>query len=226
MNVTELAEHFPHLWHVTFAGGWEGIERRGLLRAADVDPEEADVFRPEVKTVGAEDGSEVTLRDQVCSRADPTSSLDGITPAEWWNLINSRVYFFQTEDGADKLRVAYLSQGHAQEVLKIRTQAALQPVADDVEVTTVNAGVFPRTKGPSRGPSTFMPLADFPVADVKKIREVTVAGKASRSRSQRSSRLFVMTSMAAAHASIREVGRRRSQLGGDLSQELLTYVAG
>lgn len=109
MNATELAEHLPHLWHVTFAGGWEGIERRGLLRAADVDPEDADVFRTEVKTVGATDGSEVTLRDQVCSRADPTSSLDGNTPAEWWNLINSRVYLIavgrdQADDGLPRGR--------------------------------------------------------------------------------------------------------------------------
>ena len=35
MDVTELAEHFPNLWHVTFAGGWEGIQRQGLLRGGD-----------------------------------------------------------------------------------------------------------------------------------------------------------------------------------------------
>ena len=56
-------------------------------------------------------------------------------------------------------------------------KAALEAVAGQVEVTTVNAGTFPRTKGPSRGPATFIPLADYPVATVAKIQEVTVTAK-------------------------------------------------
>ena len=174
MDVTELAEHFPNLWHVTFAGGWEGIQRQGLLRAVDVAPETAEEFRAEVRRVDGSDGLTVTLRDQVSSRADPSPCLDGITPAQWWSLINGRVYFFRRKDDATKLLDVYLGQGHAQEVVRVRTKAALEAVAGGVEVTTVNAGTFPRTKGPSRGPATFVPLADYPVATVAKIQEVTV----------------------------------------------------
>ena len=50
----------------------------------------------------------------------------------------------------DKLVEAYLRQQLAQEVIKFRTRPMLELVADQVEVTTVNAGVFPRIKGPSR----------------------------------------------------------------------------
>jgi len=53
----------------------------------------------------------------------------------------------------------------------------LELVARYVEVTTVNAGVFPRTKGPSRGRKTFLSLADYPVADVAEIREITVSAR-------------------------------------------------
>lgn len=174
MDVTELAEHFPNLWHVTFAGGWEGIRRQGLLRAVDVAPEEAEAFRGEVRRVEGADGLAVTLRDQVSSRADPSPCLDGITPAQWWSLVNGRVYFFRRKDDATKLLDVYLSQGHAQEVVRVRTKAALEAVAGQVEVTTVNPGTFPRTKGPSRGPATFVPLADYPVAAAAKVQEVTV----------------------------------------------------
>ena len=177
MDLSELAEHFPNLWHVTFAGGWDGIQRQGLLRAVDVAPKEADAFRPEVQRVEGADGLAVTLRDQVLSRSDPAPYLDGITPAQWWSLINGRVYFFRKKEDATDLLDVYLGKGHAQEVVRVRTKAALEAVAGQVEVTTVNAGTFPRTKGPSRGPATFIPLADYPAAAVAKIQEVTVTVK-------------------------------------------------
>jgi hypothetical protein len=72
---------------------------------------------------------------------------------------------------------SYLSQQLTQEVIKLRTRPLLELVGYHVEVTTVNAGVFPRTRGPSRGRSTFLSLADYPVADVARTREITVTAR-------------------------------------------------
>lgn len=65
------------------------------------------------------------LRDQLRTRVDPAPCLDGVPPAEWWRLVNGRVYFFVREADAGKLVESYLRRGHSQEVLKLRTTAPL-----------------------------------------------------------------------------------------------------
>jgi Family of unknown function (DUF7002) len=177
VHVDQLAERFPNLWHVTFAGGWDGIQRHGFLRTIDVTPESCGKLRTAVTRVEAADGTQVVLRDQLLTRVDPTRSLDGITPSQWWQLVNSRVYFFCRQRDVNTLVESYLGRHLPQEVIKLRAKPVLDVVADQVEVTTVNVGVFPRTKGPSRGRNSFVPLADYPAADTAKIREITVAAR-------------------------------------------------
>lgn len=174
MNLDQLADRFPVLWPVTFDGGWKGIADHGLLRAIDVAELRCSEHRAEITPIEAPAGFRVVLRDQIRSRIDPTPYLDNLTPAEWWRVINSRVYFFCRQRDADVLVDAYLRRRHVQEVIKLRTSQVLRPVMDAVEVATVNAGVFPRTKGPSRGRSTFVSLSDFPAAQASKIKEITV----------------------------------------------------
>lgn len=173
MDLRQLATKFPKLWHVTFAGGWAGIHRNRLLRAVDVDPTHAASIRPEPQVVQWDHGGAIVLRDQVRSRTDPPASLDGVSPSQWWRLINGRVYFFPREADAERLVTAYLSKRRPQEVIKFRTTPALEDVATSVEVATVNAGVFPRHSGPSRGQATFVPLGQFPHTQVSAM-EITV----------------------------------------------------
>jgi hypothetical protein len=82
VDVGQLAQRFPNLWHVSFAGGWEGIQRHGLLRTIDVAPDGCEELRPRLVRVEAPDGTRITLRNQLRSRVDPTPYLDGITPSE------------------------------------------------------------------------------------------------------------------------------------------------
>jgi hypothetical protein len=177
MRVPEIARAFPYLWHVTFDGAWDNILRAGLLPAAVLHPARAGTFRSDITAAQQEDEWSAILRDQIKSRNDPSGSLDDMTTDEWWRLVNSRVYFFCRATDAEKLATVYLRRGHAQQVLKVRTLPALDPVADLTEVTTVNAGVFPRVAGPTRGRETFVPLSAFPTNDAKRIKEVTVRGR-------------------------------------------------
>jgi hypothetical protein len=177
VHVDQLTQRFPNLWHVTFAGGWEGIQRHGFLRTIDVASESSGKLRTEITRVETADGTQVMLRDQLRTRADPTRSLDDITPSEWWQLVNSRVYFFCRQRDVNTLVESYIGRRLPQEVIKLRAKPVLEVVADEIEVTTVNVGVFPRTRAPSRGRSSFVPLADYPVADAAKIREITVAAR-------------------------------------------------
>ena len=76
-------------------------------------------------------------------------------------------------EALDRMVEASLERGIAQEVITFETRRLLAPVADHVEITTINASVFPRATGPARGRSTFQPLADY-AALATKIKEVTI----------------------------------------------------
>lgn len=129
-------------------------------------------MRPEVVHLDAPSGP-ATLRNQVLSRKDPEPYLDGVTVAEWWQLVNGRSYFFVNPDDLQKLLDTCLEQGIGQEVITFNTRRLLADVADQVEVALVSAGTFPRTSGPARGPATFPRIDDF-TGDPAKIKEVTV----------------------------------------------------
>ena len=173
MDVAQLCSRFPKLWHVTFAGGWNGMQQQGLLRAVDVDPIGSQELRLDVKRIRTPAGT-VTLRNQIRSRIDPTPNLDGVTPSQWWRLINGRVYFFCRRAQAEVLTQSYLQQNFDQEVIEFDTQSLLEQLNAQVEITTVNAGVFPRAKGPTRGRATFIALSDHALIDASKIKEITV----------------------------------------------------
>ncbi len=177
MNFDDLVSRYPRLWHATFEGGWEGIRSSGLLSAADLlesvgRGDEAQAMRPEVVRFDAPVGP-VVLRNQTLSRKDPEPYLDGVTVAEWWQLVNGRSYLFVDQDDLQKMLDSYLAQGLAQEVIAFNTRRLLTDVADQVEVSLVSAGTFPRTAGPSRGPATF-PRIDAFTGDPAKIKEVTI----------------------------------------------------
>ncbi len=177
MELDALVARFPRLWHATFPGGWEGISRSGLRSSLDLLTEagradEATAVRPEAAELPTPDGT-VTLRPQTPNRKDPAPYLDAMSVEEWWTLLNSRSYFFGNRDDLDKMVGACLEQGIAQEVIGFETRRLLGPIADSVEVTTVNAGTFPRASGPVRGRGTFKPLAEFTGQSIK-IKDITV----------------------------------------------------
>ena len=173
MNIDGLVARFPRLWHATYPGGWDGISSSGLRTAADLLAEggradEAGALRSEAVTLDS-----ATLREQTCNRPDPSPYLDNMTVPEWWTLLNSRSYYFVDREAVDRLGEASLERGIAQEVITFETRRLLGPVADHIEVTTINASVFPRATGPARGRGTFQPLADY-AGLATKIKEVTV----------------------------------------------------
>lgn len=177
MDLDALVARFPRIWHVTFPGGWGGINRSGLRSSMDLlssagRADEAKAVRPELTKVSTDD-VEATLRNQVTNRKDPAPYLDGVSVEEWWELVNSRSFFFTTREDADKMVDNYLGQGHSQEIITFETRRLLAPVSDAVRVSTVSAGVFPRTAGPARGHGTFLPLAEYTGPSLK-IKEISV----------------------------------------------------
>jgi hypothetical protein len=182
VEFSDLARRYEYIWHVTYAGAWPSIREWGFWPAADVlqhdgHGDQVGIFRDVSLPVVLDDGPRVTVRDQVRARRDVSGNLEGVDEEGWWRLINARVYFFAREEDAKVLRDKYVNRGEPQEVIKLRTRA-LEDQAAAIDVTTANAGVFPRKVGRNRGRDTFVILSDFAAGDASRIREITVVGQA------------------------------------------------
>jgi len=186
MDAVELAERHPHLWHMAEVENWELIQDRGLLSTSAL----LDLF--EYKGTGREEieaayrASSVavehpklgkaTIRDQGPMHSDAVVArfLDDLTPAEWYRTLNSRVFFWLTEERLERLlgAGAYRSRPHM--VLKLDTAALLERHLEQVTLSPINSGaIFPggRTR---RGPQTFSRFEDYPWGQRKGNRELVV----------------------------------------------------
>lgn len=150
MELMKLAFKYPDLWHVTAAGGWTGVRDKGLVVPGELPYGMAE--------------------------RDFTKYLQDVSLEQWWDLVHARSYFFCREAEMESFVDGFVSNGQGQEVLKIKTALLLGPVLDRVELTMVSVGALPRVAKPSRGPAMFLPIAEFPAANLNKIQEVTILG--------------------------------------------------
>jgi hypothetical protein len=169
MTPERLSERYPELFHMAEDGSWPSIRRGGLLstsaildRLAVAESERARLERmrrPEkVRLVDPELGV-IVLRDQ---KPLPEAKLagcllDGLTTAEWYQLLNARVFFWPTEQRLTTLLQARAYRGEAKIVLVVDTAALLQRHGQRVELSAINSGTVMPIARP-RGLQTFLGL--------------------------------------------------------------------
>ncbi|MGQ0658597.1 MAG: DUF7002 family protein [Chromatiales bacterium] len=157
-----------HAYHLAEAANWPSIQRHGLLstsallnRAGLPDRECARLernHRPE--HTGLPGG--VYIRDQ---RPMPSEALArcliGITPAEWYALLNSKVFFWFDTDRLGRQRRA--CGARSQVVLTVDTERLLARHTDRAALTPFNTGNA-RRRPARRGAATLVPYATWRVS--------------------------------------------------------------
>ena len=110
MKEADLLEHFPRLWHMAEDGSFELIRKNGLLSTTallelyGVSGEEREKLerrhRPECVTITKKGLPDAIVRDQKPMREGPLSGCltDGLTPADWYQILNDRVFFWLSRD--------------------------------------------------------------------------------------------------------------------------------
>lgn len=177
MNQAELAELIadcPTLFHMAEPGSWAAIERHGLLSTSALldkaglagaarDAIEAQ-RRPEGVTV-ALPGHAATIRDQKpMDDAGLRRCLqDGLVPAEWYRLLNGRVFFWLTRSRLDRLRGARPYRRRPHDVLEVDTAALIAAYRDAITLSPINSGST-RPFPVERGRGTFRPIDEYPYA--------------------------------------------------------------
>jgi hypothetical protein len=152
-----------HVYHLAEEANWPSIERLGLLPAselivraglngADRDRLERSQ-RPDHSILP--DG--VAIRDQ---RPMPPASLRacliGMDPADWYALVNARVFFWLDPDRLNRQRAA--CKARPQVVLTVDADGLVRDYGHLAEVSPINSGNARRLPA-RRGAATFVPYA-------------------------------------------------------------------
>lgn len=173
------------------ADSWPSIRRHGLLSATEV-VRRGDLIgrhreilrsqhRPAKAVVHVTGIGTVVLRDQkpMSERRLRPALVDGMTPQQWYKLINSRVFFWVKEERLHRLLTAAEYVDFEHDVLTVDTASLLSVHAKRVRLCHMNSGntlPFPQP----RGRQTFKRIGDYPVTlsgkPVKEVVELTVEG--------------------------------------------------
>lgn len=185
MDAERLTALHPVLYHMADARNFESIERRGLLSTsalldglgvfgdARVNLEAA--HRPNTVALTGTDGT-VWVRDQhPLEPAVLVACLEGVSPEEWYRTLNSRVFFWPTQERLERMLKAYGRSEQA--VFEVDTAGLLERYAFRIELSHINSGYAgSRYPAARRGSHTFVPLEDYAYSAKNKIAEVTVRG--------------------------------------------------
>lgn len=180
MNVDELIETYPRLYHMAEAGSWSGIRRHGLfstsalldLFAVNGDERVAleSTRRAQSVTLTHPVHGTAVIRDQMpLSERALERCLIGMTPVEWYRELNRRVFFWVSDE-----RVTELLQGRAyrdreHDVLTVNTASLVMRHADKITLAPINTGSTIYAPQP-RGVGTFLPIADYPFDEWRRRR--------------------------------------------------------
>ena len=174
MTPEDFAGHYPRLYHMTGAGGWEGIARDGLLpvaalldaHGADDAQREAVQFSRRAEQVTLAPG--VVVRDnKVLNEKALTKALTGgLTPRDWYAILNARAFLWANPKRLDKLLGGRAYRDSAHDVLTFDALSLVRAYADVIEGTPMNTGAAFMRAVP-RGRESFVPLADIPWDDWK-----------------------------------------------------------
>ncbi len=175
MGVTskELADLYPRLYHMAEAGTWDSIRKHGLLSTSslltlfEVDDRTRNEIeaqrRPEsVPLTHARHGRAVVRDQKPLIHSKLLQSLRGCTPEEWYRLLNSRVFFWLTEDRLKTLICAREYAGKEHTILTVDTLALVNAYQQQITLAPMNTGNTQPFAHP-RGPDTFISASSGPL---------------------------------------------------------------
>jgi hypothetical protein len=185
ITIDQLTTYYPRLYHMAEKGIWPSIERHGLLSTTallDLFEINGDLrrrieteHRPQSVTITHPKHGNATIRDQKPMREGPLREcLQGMTPRQWYSMLNGRVFFWVTEDRVQTLLNAKAYRDHIHTVVTVETRSLLKKYASVIALSPINSGSTIYNPRP-RGPETFRSLADYPFEERRKLRGVANA---------------------------------------------------
>jgi hypothetical protein len=170
MEPYELWEAYPKLYHMAESGSWPSIQAHGLLSTSAL----LDLYmisgaerraleserRPESVTISHHEFGTAVIRDQKpINEKSLRKCLTDMSPREWSELLNHKVFFWLTEERLNRLLSAraYRAKSHA--VLTVETRKLVERHERQITLSRINSGSVIYGVG-QRGRETFKTIGD------------------------------------------------------------------
>jgi hypothetical protein len=181
MQESLLVEKHGTLFHMAEPGTWESIKANGLLstralldRLGIEGPERQAILsqhRPHSVQVRG-----FLIRDQRPMAPGKLAEClrgSGVSPRQWLELLNGKVFFWTCPKRLAKFRAAYSFR--RQLIIEVPTSDLLVHHADRVTLCHINSGAT-RMPDHKRSFESFQTIEDFPYSSKWKPAELTVEG--------------------------------------------------
>lgn len=171
MDIGQIASRYPVLYHMAEDGSWESIRRLGLLSTSALlnrfEVEGGERFalesrwRPNIAPIEHCEHGVAFIRDQRPMPEDVLlRCLYGMTPRDWYEMLNRKVFFWVGTDRLERFLNAY-SDG-PRIVLTVDTTSLLNCYAEQITLSSINSGAPFRGNPSPRGVGTFKRVDEFP----------------------------------------------------------------
>jgi hypothetical protein len=181
-ELEELLEDCPVLYHMAERGSWPSIQQHGLLSTSALLDLYEIAGQTRIQIEATRRGASVQIdhvqhgsavvRDQLPmdDKGLVRCLQDGLTPSDWYRLLNARVFFWLTAERLGRLLRADAYADSAHDVLELHTRSLVEAYRDSITLSPINSGCtkpFPH----ERGLATFKSIGDYPYADWRKKRK-------------------------------------------------------
>lgn len=171
MDTDALVARYPRIYHMAEKDNWDSICKHGLLSTSallDLFEYEGKArakieseYRPKTLRITHGEHGEASIRDQypMSDRACLLRSLVGITPQEWFELLNGKTFFWADTTGLNRMLGAMLYRQRSHLVFTVDTGKLIARHADDVTLSSFNSGsLYGRNAEQPRSRDTFKPV--------------------------------------------------------------------
>lgn len=185
MDVHELVDRYPRLFHMAEVGTWPAIAANGLLSTTALldlfeitEPTRVTIEsqrRPAPVRIHHPTHGTAVIRDNLPLIDKRLAGiLDGCTLPEFYRLLNRRVFLWANEQHLHRLLAARAYRDRSHTVITVDTQNLVDRHGDAITLSRINSGATLFGSPPRRGPATFERIADFAprTADGRRSRNV------------------------------------------------------
>ena len=173
MDVEQLVDLHPRLFHMAHHGAWDNIAQNGLLSTeALIDKFEitgaeksslTEQRRAESVPIQHDSFGIAVIRDNkpMSESALSRCLTDGMTPTDWYRTLNGLVFFWVRRERLDRLLAARAYRETPHLVIELDTAKLLDAHAANVLLSPINSGSTAYNPVP-RGAETFSSIEQFP----------------------------------------------------------------
>ncbi len=209
-ELAELLRDCPTLYHMAERGSWPSIREHGLLSTSALLDLYGIAGVERAAIEGQRRPGSVALDHPALGRAvirdqKPMSDaglrrclMDGLTPEDWYRLLNGKVFLWLTRARLLRLLSARPYRDAEHDVLELDTAALVGAYRGAITLSPINSGTTARFPV-ARGRATFLPIGDYPYHH----------WRTRRSRGERVVELAVEGGVADVGRFIRQVTRMR-----------------